>query len=182
LTKAKASNILESVVRFNYALFFIQGLKIMQEVTSKGRAEPVTRTWFRARYGQNFPDLLEEDKNDFLDNCIESVYAMFYGVADLWSDIHDRTTYVEKTQLCYGLLIAWYITDLFPDYAVGVISSGGIPIKSKAIGGVKIQFSEQNSSSSVNADLLASLKSNAFGAKAYMMIKTSGKINLFNKR
>ena len=30
-----------------------------------------------------------------------------------------------------------------------------------------------------NADLLQSLKSNAFGAKAYLMIKTSGKINMF---
>ena len=30
-----------------------------------------------------------------------------------------------------------------------------------------------------NADLLQSLKSNAFGAKAYLMIKTSGKLNLF---
>lgn len=163
-------------------LCFCKVRQVMQEVTTKGRAEPLTRTWFRARYGQNFPDLLEEDKNDFLDSCIEAVYTMFYGVADLWSDIHDRKTYVEKTQLCYGLLVAWYITDVFPDYAVGIISSGGIPIKSKAIGGVKIQFSEQSSTSGSNADLLSSLKSNAFGAKAYMMIKASGKINLFNQR
>jgi hypothetical protein len=30
-----------------------------------------------------------------------------------------------------------------------------------------------------NADLLQALKSNVFGAKAYLMIKTSGKLNLF---
>ena len=92
-----------------------------------------------------------------------------------------RREYVDKTQLCYGLLVAWYITDLFPDYSVGVISMGGIPIKSKQIGGVKIMFGDAlNTAGAVNnADLLHSLNSNAYGAKAYMMIKTSGKINLF---
>lgn len=154
----------------------------MQEVTQKGRAEPITRVWFRTRYGQNFPDLLSEEKNDFLDSCIESVYTLFYGVADLWADIHNRETYVSKTQLCYGLLVAWYITDVYPDLAVGVVSSGGIPLKMKSIGGTKIQFAEQSSAKGNNADLLQSLKSNSFGAKAYLMIKTSGKINLFNKR
>ena len=154
----------------------------MQEVTERGRAEHITRVWFRTRFGQNFPDLLDEEKNDFLDNCIESVSTLFYGVADLWSHIHDRKTYVNKTQLCYGLLVGWYITDMFPDYAVGVVSSGGVPIKMKQIGGTKIQFADQADSKGSGADLLQSLKSNAFGVKAYMMIKTSGKINLFNKR
>ena len=71
---------------------------------------------------------------------------------------------------------------MFPDYAVGVVSSGGVPIKMKQIGGTKIQFADQADSKGSGADLLQSLKSNAFGVKAYMMIKTSGKINLFNKR
>ena len=92
-----------------------------------------------------------------------------------------RREYVDKTQLCYGLLIAWYITDLFPDLSLGVVSSGGIPIKMKSIGGTKIQFGETASSAGAvnNADLLQSLHSNSYGAKAYLMIKTSGKINMF---
>ena len=79
------------------------------------------------------------------------------------------------------LLVAWYITDLFPDYAVGVQSSGGIPVKSKIIGGVKITFGDtiHTKGNINNADLLNSLLSNSFGAKAYFMIKASGKINLF---
>ena len=149
-------------------------------VTSNGRPEHITRDWFRTRYGQNFPDLLPQTKDDFLDTCIDDVYTLFYGVGDLWSHM-DREEYVRKTQLCYGLLIAWYITDLFPDYAVGVLSSGGIPLKSKWIGGVKIMFGETKGTAGAvnNADLLNSLKSNSFGAKAYLMIKTSGKINLY---
>lgn len=150
------------------------------EVTTSGRPAKIDRVWFRTRYGQTFPDLLVEEKNEFLDTCINDVYTLFYGVGDLWSHM-DRREYVDKTQLCYGLLVAWYITDLFPDYSVGVVSMGGIPVKSKQIGGVKIAFGDTaNTAGAVNnADLLQSLKSNAYGAKAYMMIKTSGKINLF---
>lgn len=150
------------------------------EITTSGRPVKITRDWFRTRYGQSFPDLLAESKNEFLDTCINDVYTLFYGVGDLWSHM-DRREYVDKTQLCYGLLLAWYIADLFPSYALGVVSSGGIPIKSKQIGGVKITFGETASTAGSvnNADLLQSLKSNSYGVKAYLMIKTSGKINLF---
>lgn len=148
--------------------------------TTKGRPPAIDRVWFRARYGQNFPDLLAEDKNDFLDTCITDIYTLFYGVGDLWSHMN-RSEYESKTQLCYGLLVAWYITDLFPDFSLGVVSTGGIPLKAKSIGGVKVQFGDTASTAGAvnNADLLQSLKSNAYGAKAYLMIKTSGKLNLF---
>ncbi len=150
------------------------------EVTTSGRPEKITKVWFRTRYGQNFPDLLAEDKDEILNTAIEDVYTLFYGVGELWSHM-SREEYVLKTQLCYGLLTAWYITDLFPDMALGVMSTGGIPLKSKQIGGTKIMFGETASrtGSINNADLLQSLKSNSFGAKAYLMIKTSGKLNLF---
>lgn len=152
-------------------------------VTTSGKPPAIDRTWFRTRYGQNFPDLLDEEKNDFLDTCIEDVYTLFYGVGELWEHM-ERREYIQKTQLCYGLLVSWYITDLFPDYAVGVVASGGgIPLKSKQIGGVKIMFGDTKSTAGAvnNADLLQSLRTNAFGAKAYMMIKTSGKINTYFK-
>lgn len=149
-------------------------------VTTAGFPERINREWFRVRYGQNFPDLLSEEKNDLLDTSISDIYTLFYGVSELWEHL-DRQTYVEKTQMCYGLLVAWYITDLFPEFALGVMSTGGIPLKSKQIGGTKITFGEIASKAGDfnNVDLLQSLKSNAFGAKAYLMIKTSGKINLF---
>ena len=148
--------------------------------TTQGRPPVIDRVWFRTRYGDSFPDLLAENKNDFLDTCIADIYALFYGVGDLWSHM-DRKEYEEKTQLCYGLLLAWYITDLFPSYSLGVMSTGGIPLKSKQIGGTKIMFGEASSKAGAvnNADLLSALKSNVYGAKAYFMIKASGKINLF---
>ena len=150
------------------------------EVTTSGRPEKITRVWFRTRYGQSFPDLLDESKNDILDTCIADVYTLFYGVGELWEHM-PREEYVEKTQLCYGLLVAWYIADLFPDFTVGVMSTGGIPLKSKQIGGTKIMFGDTASKAGAvnNADLLQSLKSNVYGSKAYFMIKASGRVNLF---
>ncbi len=149
-------------------------------VTASGKPEQITREWFRTRYGQNFPDLLSEDKDNILDTCITDTYTLFAGVSELWSHL-GREEYVLKTQLCYGLLVAWYIADLFPDLTLGVMSTGGIPLKSKQIGGTKIMFGEasKRAGSVNNADLLQALRSNVFGAKAYLMIKTSGKINMF---
>jgi hypothetical protein len=149
-------------------------------VTTSGKPDRITREWFRTRYGQNFPDLLAEDKNDILDTCIMDVYTLFAGVSELWEHLA-REEYVLKTQLCYGLLTAWYIADLFPDFTLGVMSTGGIPLKSKQIGGTKIMFGEASKKVGAvnNADLLQSLKSNVFGAKAYLMIKTSGRYNLY---
>ncbi len=150
------------------------------EVTTSGKPEPITREWFRTRYGQNFPDLLSEGKNTVLDTCIADTYTLFAGVGELWSHL-SREEYVLKTQLCYGLLVAWYIADLFPDVTLGVMSTGGIPLKSKQIGGTKIMFGEASKKAGAvnNADLLQALKSNVFGAKAYLMIKTSGRLNLY---
>ena len=150
-------------------------------MTDSGRPAKIDHIWFRARYGQNFPDLLGKEKDDFLDTCIEDVYTLFYGVADLWSHL-SREIYVSKTQMCYGLLVAWYIADLFPDLTLGVVSAGsGLAVKRKRIGNTDITFGDvANKAGAINnADLLQGLKSNAFGVKAYTMIKTSGKINLF---
>ena len=148
--------------------------------TTTGVPPRIDKVWFRTRYGQNFPDLLAEDKDSVLDVCIEDTYTLFAGVSELWEHLN-REEYVLKTQLCYGLLTAWYIADLFPDFTLGVMSTGGIPLKSKQIGGTKIMFGEASKKVGAvnNADLLQALKSNVFGAKAYLMIKTSGKLNLY---
>lgn len=152
----------------------------MQVNTTNGKPLRINREWFRSRYGQNFPELLSDEYDDMLDNCIESVYTLFAGVCDIWAHL-ERDIYVNKTQMCYGLLVAWYITDLYPTYAEGVMASGGVGVKTKKIGGTQITFSDDSRKvgSANNANLLQGLQSNAFGVKAYMMIKTSGKLNFF---
>lgn len=152
----------------------------MQVNTTQGIPEHIDRVWFLTRYGQNFPEFLDSKYNEVVDNAIDSVYTFFAGVGDLWSHL-ERNVYCDKTKMCYGLLVAWYLTDLYPTFAEGVVSSGGVPLKSKKIGGTQVTFADSSAryGAKNNADLLQSLKSNAFGAKAYMMIKSSGKLNFF---
>lgn len=104
-----------------------------------------------------------------LNDAIQSVYDMFTGVNTLWK-IADKNEWYDKAQRCYLLLAAWYIADLYPRYAVGVHSTGGMPILEKKIGDVMIKYVDSSRLGSTDA-VLESLKSNRYGAKAYIMIK-----------
>lgn len=141
-------------------------------VFEEGVPQKITTHTFRSHYGANFPALLREENTAILDDAINATYTMFAGVGELWKHLPQNIWY-EKTRLCYGLLVAWYIADVYPSYAVGVQSTGGIPLKSKQIGGVKVMFDTAAYSS---ADVLNALKSNTFGSKAYQMIKSSGSL------
>ena len=145
----------------------------------------IDRAYFRSRYGQFFPDLLLSSMDTVLDNFIADVYTMFYGVNSLW-DRMPTQVYFDKTQMCFGLLVAWYITDMAPEYAVGVATSSGMPLKSKSIGGVKIVFGDPDGSAPKvenYKDVLSMLKSNQFGAKAYLQITTSSaKMRIFGRK
>lgn len=143
----------------------------------------VTLQYMKDRYAQNFPKLLDSDESAFFNAMIDDVYTMFAGVGELWNHLQ-WNIYVEKTHMCYALLVAWYITDLHPHLAVGVITSGGIPVQRKKIGDVDIEFVKDNKIRALDAykDHLESLKSNPFGHKAYQMIKSSGKMILYRSR
>ena len=140
-----------------------------------GFPERIDARWFRARYGDKFSTLLASSYDTLLESAISDVYSDFAGVQELWSMMRDKAVWCGKTQMCYGLLAAWYIADLYPEYTDGVVSSGGIPVKSKTIGGVRIQFNTDTASSATAGtfDALEGLKSNPFGYKAYMMIKSA---------
>lgn len=144
----------------------------------------IDRVYFRSRYAQAFPDLVPDEMNTFVDQAIDDTYTMFYGVNTLWAYMQTKE-YYDKTRLCFGLLVAWYITDMYPEYAIGIVTSGGIPVKSKSIGGIKIAFGDPNGAIPKvqnYKDTLSSLKSNSFGAKAYTMITTSSaKMRIFGR-
>lgn len=141
-----------------------------------GRPTRITLEYFRRRYGQNFPDLLKTANDQKLSDFIADTYVMFYGVGELWKHMPTQE-FFDKTQMCYGLLVAWYVVDVAPHYSVGVMTSGGIPIKSKLLGGVKIEFhSPQQLGVKGYQDLLSGLRSNPFGNKAYQMLKSSGSL------
>lgn len=141
-------------------------------VFEEGVPQKITVHTFRTHFGANFPQLLQEANTQIVEDAIASVYTMFAGVGDMWKHLSTNIWY-EKTRLCYGLLTAWYIADVYPSYAVGVQSTGGIPVKSKQIGGVKIMF---DTAAYSTEDILNALRSNVFGSKAYQMLKSSGSL------
>jgi hypothetical protein len=138
-----------------------------------GEPMPIDRTYFRQRYGQNFPDLLPDAQNALLDILIKDVYTMFTGIGKLW-DMQSEQVWYDKTRMCYGLLLAWYIVDTQPELAVGIPSMSGMPLKQKSIGGVKIVFGNPDTDGVSGLknykDQLAMLKTNPFGYKAYSML------------
>jgi len=138
----------------------------MEAVFINGVPAKITVADFRRYHLQSFPSLRGGDADEFLQNAIDTVYTMFYGVATGW-DMQPAQIWFEKTQLAYRLLVAWLIADQYPELASGVISIDGI--KRKKIDGVDITF---------NTDLLTGnnpldwLKSNDFGRKVLMMAGT----------
>jgi hypothetical protein len=143
----------------------------------------ITVADFRRFHLQSFPALTDDKYDDLIADGIDAVYAMFTGVEDLW-DLQPAQIWYDKTTLCFRLLTAWYINDLYPSLAAGIASMGGIPLKRKKIGGVDITFAEAKSTGNNQyLDLLQSLKSNAFGTKAYVMITTAAKrVKIRNRR
>ena len=137
-----------------------------------GEPDIIDRAYFRSRFGSFFPALLSSDYDEFLDNEISDIYVMFAGVNKLWSGSPLQLWY-DKARKCYGLLLAWYLTDTYPSFTTGVASSSGIPIASKSIGGVRIVFGDPHTANNKLPDLLSDLRSNPFGNKAHMMIKTA---------
>lgn len=144
----------------------------------------ITMADFRRFHLQSFPQLADSEYDGIITDAIEAVYTMFTGVGTLW-DLEPKQTWYEKTTLCYRLLTAWYIADLYPELVSGIPTMGGIPVKRKKVDGVDITFADTNTSRGGKdyMDLLSSLKSNSFGNKAYVMIRCSVKMALlYNSR
>ncbi len=143
----------------------------------KGLPAPITSDDWRRFHLQSFPVFADASKRDITDSilheAIEAVYSMWVGVSYLWEG-HDRQVWYEKTRLCYRYLICWYIADLYPEYARGIVSTAGLPIVKKKIGPIDITY-DKEALSAGSTDVLAPLLSNPFGAKAHLMIKTSYK-------
>jgi hypothetical protein len=149
---------------------------VQEAIFADGVPAKITVADFRRFHLQSFPKLADEKYDGLIADAIEAVYAMFKGVATAW-EMYAGQVWYEKTVQCYRFLTAWYICDVYPGLVSGVPTMGGIPLKRKKIGGVDITFQDNDAGkgSKDYLDLLASLKSNPFGAKAYLMIQNSPK-------
>lgn len=148
----------------------------MEAVFVEGKPLKITRDDFRRHFLDRFPKLVDAKTDDLIDEAIEAVYDMYTGINTLW-DMQTAQVWFDKTRRCFLFLTAWYIADMYPRYVSGVPTMGGLPIKEKSIGGIKLKFdgSDTMSSNSNYLDMLKGLLSNPFGKQAYMMITTSAK-------
>lgn len=95
----------------------------------------------------------------------DAVTAMWYGVFELWSPLPSDVR-LAKRELVLNYLIMWYLADLFPlRLNNGVMGTGGMPLNSKTIKSVNLQFRKLNLPASYEA-----LGTNQFGVKAAEMI------------
>ena len=107
-------------------------------------------------------DLKEEE----FEEAKSAVTSMWYGVFELWEPLPGDIRML-KRELVFKYLIMWYLADMFPlRLTNGVMGTGGMPLNSKTIKSVNLQFRKLNLPASYDA-----LGTNQFGVKAAEMIR-----------
>lgn len=114
-------------------------------------------------YADNFPNLTDTEIN----TAYTEVTVMYAGVAELWSVLSEPLR-TQKRSLCYNLLTAWYLMDMNPTSATGVIGNGGMAVTSKSVGGTSLSFQDMDAQEGIKQ-----LNSNVFGQKALIMIQSA---------
>ena len=113
------------------------------------------------KFAQNFPDLTDAE----IENAYAIVSAMFSGVLTLWGCLKPELREAKRT-LCMNLITAWYLLDMYPTRATGVMGNGGMALSSKNVGGTSLSFVDMEAQEGIKQ-----LNSNVFGQKALMMLQ-----------
>jgi len=147
-----------------------------EAVFVNGVPRRVTPADIRRWHLTHFPRLAADDNKHILLEAIEAVYTIFSGSETLF-DLQPKQVWYDKTLLLFRLLACWYIADQYPTFVSGSPLMGPLPLKAKKIGGVNLIFQDNymKGQNENYQDLLGQLKSNAWGSKAYLMIRASGK-------
>jgi len=145
-----------------------------EAIFAEGVPRRVTVEDVRRWHLASFPDLSEDSNIPIIVEAIEAVYTMFHGCNTIFN-MQPPQIWYDKTVLLFRLLVCWYIADQYPMLAVGVPVMGGLPLKAKKIGGVAITFQDNFTRGQTPdyQDLLSGLKSNPWGNKAYLMIRSA---------
>ena len=115
------------------------------------------------KFAQNFPDLTDAE----IENAYAIVSAMFSGVLTLWGCLKPELREAKRT-LCMNLITAWYLLDMYPTRATGVMGNGGMALSSKSVGGTSLSFTDMEAQEGIKQ-----LNSNVFGQKALMMLQSA---------
>ena len=102
-------------------------------------------------------------------SALQAVNAQFSGVYSLWSFLPPDDAHA-KRELCINYLIAWKLVMLYPENAVGVAGTGGMPIGSKKAGPIFIKYKNMVRQ---EESTLSMLTTNQYGIEALTMIQNA---------
>jgi hypothetical protein len=112
----------------------------------------------------NFPSLYSGAASPAVDAACAFIESNWSGIFELFGNL-DAATQAKRQFNLEGLLVAWYLGDLYPAALEDAQSDGGMPLSSKSIGGTSV--------SRLAMDVqpgLRQLLTNAFGMQALNII------------
>ena len=99
-----------------------------------------------------------------LDATIAEVYAEWSRTQELWAGL-DATLRDAKRDQVMQYLIAWKLSDLYPESVNGIASNGGMPLAAKDVGGTVLKMLPVK-----HQEGMYLLFTNTFGLRAYQML------------
>lgn len=117
-------------------------------------------------FADKFVDLTEAQ----LGMALQIINAQFSGVYSLWASLppDERDA---KRRLCISYLCAWQLANLYPDQSLTGSGSGGMPLKSKKIDYISLQYKDLVRAS--GSGILDMLTTNEYGLNALVMIQSA---------
>jgi len=117
-------------------------------------------------FSEKFVDLTDSQ----LGMALQIVNAQFSGVYSLWALLPPQERDA-KRKLCINYLLAWQLATLYPDQAILGSGSGGMPLKSKKIDYISLQY--RDVVRAAGSGVLDMLTTNEWGMQALMLIQSA---------
>lgn len=117
-------------------------------------------------FSDKFIDITEPQ----LGTALQIINAQFSGVYSLWAFLppDERDA---KRKLCINYLVAWQLANLYPEQAILSGGSGSMPVKSKKIDYISIQY--RDLVRAAGSGVLDMLTTNEWGMQALVMIQSA---------
>lgn len=101
--------------------------------------------------------------------ALQMINAQFSGVYSLWSILPPDDARA-KRELCINYLLAWKLATLYPEQAVGVAGTGGMPLSSKKAGPIFIKYKDMTRQ---GESVLSMLTTNQYGVEALTLLQSA---------